>query len=105
MEPYRPFAFPDPPPSTLVEALQTTECILFGGSELSENAGYPAWDELVRKLSEQSLGEKIIDRRAYDSNLKSIRAGSADLVADSIATLAGCRCPAYDSGCRIDGHS
>ena len=84
----RPFAFPDQPPPALIEALQRGECVLFGGSGLSEAAGFPTWDELVRRLSEWGLGEKIIDQRAHESNLKSIEAGSAEFVADSIATQA-----------------
>lgn len=83
-----PFTFPDQPPADLVDALQRRECILFGGSRLSEDAGYPSWEQLVSKLSEWSHSEKIIDQRTHASNLKSIEAGSTDFVADSIAAQA-----------------
>lgn len=40
-------------PDQLLDAVRERKCILFVGSGLSQAAGYPSWNELVRKLMKE----------------------------------------------------
>jgi predicted ATP-binding protein involved in virulence len=74
------------PPQELITALKEGRCILFAGSSLSEIAGYPSWNELIKQLIQWNLAKGIIDPALKDSLAKSIEMGESDYLADSIAS-------------------
>jgi ABC-type multidrug transport system ATPase subunit len=71
------------PPSELIEALVSGDCVLFAGAGVSARAGLPTWRAFLRKLLAWSTKQKLVDR-AGAASLRECLADDPGLVADGI---------------------
>ena len=83
-------------PAALVEACASRTCVAYVGAGLSARAGLPTWGPFVHSLLGHMRESGLINPSLADGLREALQQGQADLVADSLVSLAQDRQLIYD---------
>ena len=75
---------PSEPPTDLVDACLTGNCVLYVGAGLSACVGFPVWHQFVQRLLDWAEGIGQMDATFSASLREAAAGGMNDLVVDSI---------------------
>jgi predicted ATPase len=75
------------PPAELIASLKKGDCVMFAGAGLSRPAGLPLWRDLVIEMLDLAVQHEVIPAGLGQSFRISLEGGSADSVADSLASI------------------
>jgi len=72
-------------PQELIDACKKRECVLYTGSEIAVQAGFPDWQQFVEDLLNWSVENKHIEDESLINSFKSsLKSGNVNRTADSI---------------------
>jgi SIR2-like domain len=78
-----------PIPKELADGIQNGECVLFAGSGLSAQAGFPTWNQFLSGLLGFARERKVVDPSLAEAYAESLDQGERNAVADGIVHAFG----------------
>lgn len=73
-------------PPALVKAFRDGECVLYCGSGVSAQAGFPYWQSFIQDLTEWTINNKFVDRELGASLKAALAQGQYDSVSDNLVS-------------------